>query len=477
MTRPNLLLLTIDCLRYDSCGFNGYDRPTTPNLDRLANTATIFDNAYATGPWTAESFPGIMSGRLSRDTAYYEQISWKAIPNDAPTLASWLHENDYNTMARVSNPHLSKYRNFDRGFDSFENLRINRLGEKFTADRAAGDSPSSKTKIIASLRSTMRHLKKYDIPLSHTMPVVAYRLNQLSGQWPTIAAEDVIGELITALDSTDQPFFAWAHLMDLHAPIHPERASEGGLLSSDSTIRQFVWDANRLVNEYEPHYRDMYDSTLRYIDQQIGQLIKWLKANNEWDNTIIIVTSDHGEALHDRGIYGHAAGRDKFEFESDRHYMYDELLHVPLLAKSTQDNPKRLNHLFSLGWLHELIADLLDITPVDMPLSTDRESHLNEGTDEIIQSDVISGESQTIAVRDDERKIITQKIDNGVLDLDAAKVYAPKFDRREQYPLEEEPSPKLVKAIEQINLQEKLPQLSGELSADTEELLEDLGYR
>ncbi|SIR73293.1 Arylsulfatase A [Haladaptatus litoreus] len=477
MKRPNLLLLTIDCLRYDSCGFNGYDRPTTPNIDRLANTATIFDNAYATGPWTAESFPGILSGRLSRDTAYYEQTSWKAIPNDAPTLATWLQSHEYDTLARISNPHLSQYRNFDRGFNSFENLRINRLGEKFTADRAAGDSPSSKAKIISSIRSTMRRLKDYDIPLSHTAPVVAYRLNQLSGQWPTIAAEDVIGELIATIDSTDQPFFAWTHLMDLHAPIHPERAREGGLLSSDSTIRQFVWDANRLVNEYEPHYRDMYDSTLRYIDHQIGQLIEFLKANNKWENTVIILTSDHGEALYDRGIYGHAAGRDKFEFESDRHYMYDELLHVPLLAKSPQDDPQRLNHLFSLGWLHELIAELLGIEQVEMPLSSDRESHFNEESGEIIRSDVISGESQTIAVRNNEQKIITHRIENGAINIDAARVYAPEFDRREQHPLEEEPSPQLAEAIEQINLQKELPQLNGELSADTEELLEDLGYR
>lgn len=96
MTKHNIILLTVDCLRYDRCSFAGHHRETTPTLDLLTRTAEIYDHAYATGMRTAESFPGILSARLSTDTAYYEKTQLKAIPNSAETIASWLNRGLYD---------------------------------------------------------------------------------------------------------------------------------------------------------------------------------------------------------------------------------------------------------------------------------------------------------------------------------------------------------------------------------------------
>lgn len=131
---PNIVLLTIDCLRYDRCGFNGHNQNTTPVLDQLAREATILDSAVAPGPRTSESIPGILSGLRSSECAYFDQLAYKSIPSNTPTLATWLSDQGYRTVAEISNPQLSPLRNFDRGFDKFENLRIETKGDQFKQD-------------------------------------------------------------------------------------------------------------------------------------------------------------------------------------------------------------------------------------------------------------------------------------------------------------------------------------------------------
>ena len=124
----NVVLLTVDCLRYDRCGFNGYYRNTTPVLDRLAEESYLFDRAYAPGTWTSESFPGILAGSHAPDVAYRDEPRYKSIPRGAPTIASRLGANGYHTVATITNPQLSVERNFDRGFDRFANLIRERRG-------------------------------------------------------------------------------------------------------------------------------------------------------------------------------------------------------------------------------------------------------------------------------------------------------------------------------------------------------------
>lgn len=109
MSRPNILLVTVDCFRYDRCGFNGHSRPTTPNLDRLASGAHIFDNAFATGPQTVESFPGIFAGRHSYQATHVEDnIGWKAVPSNAEALATFLNDQGYNTSATLTNAFITE---------------------------------------------------------------------------------------------------------------------------------------------------------------------------------------------------------------------------------------------------------------------------------------------------------------------------------------------------------------------------------
>lgn len=489
MSRPNVVLVTIDCLRYDRCGFNGYDRETTPTLDRLAHESTIFDAAVAPGPRTSESVPGIVAGRLSADCAFYDELPYKAIPSDGPTLATWLAAHGYETVAALSNPQLSPVRNFDRGFEAFTNLRIEDEGDRFEqGDDASGQSGGVAARIRdlrGRLRDPVRERLRESGPRTFDPATWLFLLERVARKrsgWPTVPGEEVVDRLLETFDATPdgKPVFAWTHLNDLHAPIHPGRVREGGLLGSPSDLRQFRWDLNRVADRYEPNYAAMYESTLRYVDAQIGRLVDYLRANALWDETVFILTADHGEALHDRGVYGHAAGNDRYAYDPTRDYMFDELLHVPLLVREPDGDGRRVRSPFSLAWLHELIAEVTDVERGEFPRRSGRESHVDPEADALVVADAISGDGHTIVTRKGRVKRISECAggERGSIDGDPL-VFDLEIDPGERTDVAGGGSPpELARAAEAVFTRPgNLRPLEGEIDSGTADLLGQLGYR
>lgn len=130
----NVLLITVDCLRRDRCGIYGHHRDTTPTMDALARKGYVFDEAYATGPVTTESFPGILAGRLSAQCVAGETLYQKRIPEGEPTIATHLQDAGYDTVGVISNPRIGLHVDTDRGFETFRNLRtgVDRTKGKMT---------------------------------------------------------------------------------------------------------------------------------------------------------------------------------------------------------------------------------------------------------------------------------------------------------------------------------------------------------
>lgn len=491
MSRRNVVLVTIDCLRYDRCGFNGHDRETTPTLDRLAHESTIFDATVAPGPRTSESVPGILAGLLSADCAFYDELPYKAIPSDAPTLATWLAAHGYETVAAISNPQLSPVRNFDRGFGTFTNLRIEDEGDRFerSGDEDTSDQSDEVTGRIRSLRGRLRDPVRERLrengPRTFDPATWMFLLERVARNrngWPTVPGEAVVDRLMATLDAVpdEKPVFAWTHLNDLHAPIHPGRVREGGLLGSPSDLTQFRWDLNRVADRYEPNYAAMYESTLRYVDAQIGRLVTHLQEAGQWDETVLVVTADHGEALHDRGVYGHAAGTDRYAYDPTRDYMFDELLHVPLLVREPDGDGRRVRSPFSLAWLHELIAEVADVERGGFPRRSGWESHVYPEADALVIADAISNDGHTIVTRKGPMKRISEcaggergSIDGEPLVFDLA------IDPGERRDVAESGSfPELTAAAEEVFVSpQTLQSVRGRIDSETRDLLEQLGYR
>jgi choline-sulfatase len=482
-------LVTVDCLRYDRCGFNGHDRETTPTLDRLAHESTIFDAAVASGPRTSESVPGIIAGHLSADCAFYDELPYKAIPSDAQTLATWLAAHGYETVATLSNPQLSPVRNFDRGFEIFTNLRVDNEGDRFERDddasRQSGGVAACIRDLRGQLRDPIRERIKENGPQTFDPGTWIFLLERLARKrsgWPTVPGADVVDGLMESLDATPDgtPVFAWTHLNDLHAPIHPDRVREGGLLGSPSDLTQFRWDLNRVADRYEPNYAAMYESTLRYVDAQIERLVEYLQERGMWDETVLVVTADHGEALHDRGVYGHAAGNDRFVYDESRDYMYEDLLHVPLLVREPDGEGRRVWEPFSLAWLHELIAEVTRVERGEFPRTSGRDSHRDPSTDALVVADAISTDGHTIMTRSGPYKRISECAggDRGSVDGDPL-VFDLDIDPGERTDLSANRSvQQLADAAEAVFTPlDGLRPIAGELDSETRELLGQLGYQ
>lgn len=482
----NVVLVTVDCLRYDRCGFNGHHRSTTPTLDRLAREATAFDAAVAPGPRTSESVPGIVAGALSADCAYLDEPAYKSIPADTPTLAAWLRGEGYRTVATLSNPQLTPARGFDRGFETFVNLRTGERGAE--PPTSAADDGGALLRPFATARRRLRdpireRIRERGFSLADpaTLLFLAERAIKRRTGWPTVAGERVVTELVSALDgSDDRPVFAWAHLNDLHAPIHPGRVRESGLLGDVSDTTQFRWDCRRVADTFEPGYAAMYDGALRYVDAQVGRVVEYLQATDKWDQTVLIVTADHGEALHDRGVYGHASGNDRYAYDPTRDYMYEELLHVPLLVRTPDDDPARVRRPFSLVWLHELVADVTGHAHEPFPRQSGRESHVDPSTDATVLADAISADGHTIAARAGRRKRISQCLggDRGSFGADPL-LFDLAIDPGERHDRSDvDEAPALADATEALlTPPTDLPPTRDRLDEQTRTQLEQLGYR
>lgn len=468
MNGRNVLLLTIDCFRYDRCGFNGHHRPTTPTLDRLAGEATVFDNAISTGPQTVESFPGIIAGLLSHQCARVsDTVNWKAIPPDAETIATHLGSEGYRTIARLNNPFLTSEQNYDLGFDEFTNLK------EGDVDHAAGEpGPFGRLlgRVTDGVESRLRAQDRLANP--YMLFYVAYQYRRFLEGWPGVHADEVVDAFIEDLDGLDSPYFGWAHFMDLHLPIHPEIANRGGI-QRNSYFRHFVAEGARAGEIHDPRFNAIYDGALAFIDAQIKRLLESLRERGDLEDTVVIVTGDHGEALFDRGHYGHPT-----------HYLYDELLHVPLLIRTPDSESARRPEPFSLAWLPELIADVLEIDRGRFPNGSDRPDHLDPapGSDAVVVSDSISEQGHSVVVRDSQTKYVTHFDGDGVVeeyDVLRDTCFAISSDRGERHPLPGEDAPQsLRQAAEERRTSSDELELVEYVTTDAARArLEELGYR
>jgi choline-sulfatase len=459
----NVLLVTVDCLRYDRCGFNGHHRNTTPTLDALAADALVFDRCYSTGPYTTESVPGILAAQHSHNGSKYgDNAGYKAIASDSQTLARGLSEQGWTTAAVISNPHLTSDRNFHLGFDSFENRRST------SGDDHDDDGGSDFGSMKYAFRNWMRKSQWRYNPLLFFF--TAFRLRQMRSGWPTTDAQSLTDrsiEVLSEITEQDSPFFLWTHFMDLHAPIHPKRAADAGL-SEIPTVRSILWDARRAGGVHEPRYDLLYDSALRYVDGQLSRLLNHLDRFGELSETVVVVTSDHGEVLFDReGVYGHPP-----------HYHYDELLHVSLLVHNSEHPAARIDSPLSLAWMHELLDEVSGFESEGFPSSSESESLLTAAERAFVVSDTLDETGHTVSVRDQNRKSIVHRGD-GSIDwayADEPESFSYDLDRHERVPEAECAESLLRHGRSLLRPHTELSEVEGRFDPSTVNRLRDLGY-
>jgi arylsulfatase A-like enzyme len=278
-TKPNVLLLVVDCLRFDAVAANGYPYPATPNLDRIAKDGTSFRHAISQASWTRPSLPTLLSGLYPSEHGVLDLAEDPAAPAAAldesvVTLAERLHAAGYATAMFGEQHQLSPRFGLQQGFDVWQ--------------PKSGDAGNIDRKLLG---------------------------------W-----QQGLGT---------QPFFAYLHYLELHWPYCPPRDLRGKLPEGTSTLnlcrdwRQLRDDMRGGVYKVTPAdlqlMRARYEEELIGVDRVIGAMLDELQRRGVYDQTLIVVTGDHGEEFGEH--HGNFHGQS----------LYDELLHVPLLIKPPAD--------------------------------------------------------------------------------------------------------------------------------------------
>jgi arylsulfatase A-like enzyme len=365
MKKRSLILVTVDCLRADHVGFLGYPRPVTPNLDALAANSIVFSNAIVAGAPTYFSFPAILASRyplaLGRDVL--------GIAPNEPTLASALHEAGYATAAFLAgNPYLGRRFGYDQGFDSFQDfLTGGTLGEPASSDLAPQSGLSKLNRLIeAGSRRNPLSANAYDelyfwycqwMSARQDIPMDKLR------RYP--AANVIVDQAQSWLSGLgDQPFFLWLHLMDPHHPYYPpaEALAALGLPRITARRARFLnsfWNRGDIgpqrLQRHRKEILSLYDAGVYWVDKQISRLVEALQPLQRWDETVLAVTADHGEAFLEHG--------DRYHSPTS---LPEYLIRVPLLLRAPELSGRRLlEEPFSLIHLAPTLLEAVGVAAPD----------------------------------------------------------------------------------------------------------------
>lgn len=280
---PNVVLLSCDALRVDHLGNHGYDRNTSPYLDEFAEESIAFQNAYSASSHTREAVPALLTGEypdVAVDSNY-------RLARDS--IASVLSEIGYSTGGFHSNPYVSRAYGFGEGFDTFDD-----------------DLHFGKHRLIALAQRALDKIRNRHYARAEV-------INKRSLNW---------------IDSLEEnPFFLWNHYMDTHGPYEPPKGYADQY--TDRTIsdrkaqtlyQRAISDPKSITDEERRLLINLYDAEIRYNDECIGNFFDELRKREVYEDTLIIITADHGDAFGEHGYYEHPRR------------LHKEITHVPLLV-------------------------------------------------------------------------------------------------------------------------------------------------
>ena len=371
--RKSIVLVTVDCLRADHCGFMGYKRPTTPYLDSMAEESLIFRNAIVAGAPTYYSVPAILASRyplaLGRDVVGLG-------PNE-PTLASVAKQAGYATAAfTAANPYISARFGYLRGFETFQDFMESETEPVRVADTGTGSGLASRVnRGLQKIRPAMGPLRMvYDELYFRYCQRATPVTTSLDGLRRFPSADVIVDKACQwVAKNGGSPFFLWLHLMDPHSPYYPkeealELLGSGEITPTEARYRNSYWNrsdlsAARLANR-RAQIVELYDAGIRWVDEQMARLTKALQQMDRWDDCILALTADHGEEFLEHGGRYHPPVN-----------LTEEMIHVPLLMRLPGSSKRTENSPFSL--IH-LAPTLLDAAQLAVPAEFQGRSYSEE---------------------------------------------------------------------------------------------------
>lgn len=336
--RLNVVLLVLDSVRADHLSAYGYHKNTSPNISDIAKEGVIFENTFSAAPWTVPSHASIFTGKYP---SYHKCVLRNLqLGKQNTTLAEILRRNRYRTMAITACPLLRPEYGIGRGFDDFINM-----GD-LSIDKLLRKAPKEVVRTLISGPDKFTFLNN-----------------------------ETVKKLLNKNSKSGKPFFLFVNYFNCHAPYNPPKPFKRKFCDRLDESRLYIWelilnrtvgarekDSNSKVNKRKIRFlangsggysfmagrikvseeewrivRSLYDGEIAYLDYRIGELVNFLRKEELFDETLLIITSDHGENFGEHGFASHG------------YCLYDTLIRVPLIitCPSLIQSKRRISSLVS----------------------------------------------------------------------------------------------------------------------------------
>ncbi len=287
---PDVVLVVVDTMRADYIGTYGNTDGLTPNIDKLAAESVVFEQYVTQASWTRASFASLYTS--APPSSHKSKLKVQPLLDENETLAEVMSARGYATGGMPNNINVTRSFNFQQGFDWFEYQ-----APSYIAGAAESSAQLSMYNVLRKVRDTLT---------AGSYTVTDY-------YQPAEVALDRARSFIKSNKDADNRWFLVIHLMEPHDPYfsHPYDGNAVGR----------AWRPNPDPSEAD-ELKGLYRGEVKHMDTELGKFIDWMKAEGAWDDTLFLLTADHGEEFQEHGGWWHGIT------------LYDEQIHVPLIVKT-----------------------------------------------------------------------------------------------------------------------------------------------
>ena len=326
--RKNVVFLVLDSLRTDRVSAYNDSVDFTEHIDDLADSAVVFENAVTQAPWTLPSHASMFTGQYPWDHGTTQARSYAT--GDEETFIGHLREAGYTTGAITPNVWITPHKGMTEDFDFVENF----LG-------GADNSVSRRiSKFSTKLYDKLGTLPKRILGRQLDRAFRLFGVDDSCKSEETVAAvEDYLGDR-----EPDEEFFLYVNLMEPHEPYHPpQQYVDKHGVTDESVIPHRQKDMFTKDDIDYDELRRMYDASVDYTDDLVGRITDALAANDLDDDTVVVLLSDHGQALGEDGVFGH------------QFTVADPVIETVLMVDHPDLEARREDRPFELRRLHALV--------------------------------------------------------------------------------------------------------------------------
>ena len=336
---PNIVWITLDSIRVDHTAVDGYERDTTPYLDRIASlpNGEAFSECVTTAIWSLPSITSMLTGAYPsrHGTGLHNEV----LPSGIPTVPGLLSERGWRTSAISANEYLSDATGLSRGFDTFTRVTPSNLLS------TAGPG------VLAKFA---RNIRRHSAGLTTDF-------RKHNGNF---VLNEIVKRELSALTNGERPFFLYAHYGGAHHPYYPpltfrgaftddidmsaQAASEFALEHTADVYEEIAAGCAYSASEWDA-ISAMYDASIKHCDALMGDLFVHLRSLDP-ENTVFVVTSDHGDLL------------GEYDLLSHKLVLHDALVRVPLVVHGSEDLLGRGDDLLQHTDVMKTILSAADVT-------------------------------------------------------------------------------------------------------------------